>query len=398
MPNSSYESPEYLTLSDSPPLGQPVGALWTDTDAAPAILNILLSKSPDTWSTLGATGATGPTGPQGPIGNTGPTGPPGTTLHSGLSDVTANQHHAQLHVSAHATAGADALTPAAIGAVATTGAETVAGVKTFSSVPVIGIYDGSNPSLIFGNDVNNVRYGVGAFGGALKAYADGSFSFNTGAPGAFTEQMTISNAGTGTLGGQAIVKTNDARLTDSRTPTAHATSHNSGGSDVLAIDAAAATGSLRTLGTGAAQAAAGNDSRLSDARTPTTHASTHNAGGADVMAIDAVAGTGSLRTLGSTSTSAAAGNDSRLSDSRTPLSHVINGALHSFPGGTTTYLRADGTFSTVTATAPDIALSLIAPAVDETITAGYSAVVNRSYAIASGKKLTIGLGARFRIL
>ena len=37
----------------------------------------------------------------------------------------------------------------------------------------------------------------------------------------------------------------------------------------MAVDAAAATGSLRTLGTGAAQACAGNDSRLSDARTPT---------------------------------------------------------------------------------------------------------------------------------
>lgn len=36
-------------------------------------------------------------------------------------------------------------------------------------------------------------------------------------------------------------------------------------------DAAAATASLRTLGTGATQAAAGNDARLSDARTPLAH-------------------------------------------------------------------------------------------------------------------------------
>ncbi len=47
----------------------------------------------------------------------------------------------------------------------------------------------------------------------------------------------------------------------------HASTHNAGGSDALTIDAAAATGSLRTLGTGASQAAAGNDSRLSDDRT-----------------------------------------------------------------------------------------------------------------------------------
>lgn len=45
-------------------------------------------------------------------------------------------------------------------------------------------------------------------------------------------------------------------------PTAHATTHQPGGTDAMAVDAAAASGSLRTLGTGAAQAAAGNDSRF----------------------------------------------------------------------------------------------------------------------------------------
>lgn len=46
-------------------------------------------------------------------------------------------------------------------------------------------------------------------------------------------------------------------------------------------DGAAGTASLRTLGTGAAQACAGNDARLSNARTPTAHASTHSRGGSD---------------------------------------------------------------------------------------------------------------------
>ena len=41
-----------------------------------------------------------------------------------------------------------------------------------------------------------------------------------------------------------------------------------------------------------------------------THASAHQPGGADAMAVDAGAGVGSLRTLGTTSTSAAAGNHS----------------------------------------------------------------------------------------
>ena len=68
------------------------------------------------------------------------------------------------------------------------------------------------------------------------------------------------------------VGTNDARMADARTPTTHATSHQPGGGDAMAVDAVAATGSLRTLGTGAQQATAGNDTRLSDARTPTAHA------------------------------------------------------------------------------------------------------------------------------
>lgn len=56
----------------------------------------------------------------------------------------------------------------------------------------------------------------------------------------------------------ALVVTTDTRLADARTPTAHASTHQPGGGDAMAVDQAAATGSLRTLGTGSAQAAAGN--------------------------------------------------------------------------------------------------------------------------------------------
>lgn len=48
-------------------------------------------------------------------------------------------------------------------------------------------------------------------------------------------------------------------------------------------DGLAATPSMRTLGTGAQQAAAGDDSRLSDSRAPTAHASTHATGGSDEL-------------------------------------------------------------------------------------------------------------------
>ena len=69
---------------------------------------------------------------------------------------------------------------------------------------------------------------------------------------------------------------------------------------------------------------------------------------ADVAAAnkDGASGTASLRTLGTGAAQAAAGNDSRLSDSRAPTAHDIDGALHNgYPGGTTDFLRADGTFA-----------------------------------------------------
>lgn len=47
------------------------------------------------------------------------------------------------------------------------------------------------------------------------------------------------------------------------------------------VDGPAGTGTLRTLGTGAQQAAAGNDARFTDAREPTAHAETHHANGDD---------------------------------------------------------------------------------------------------------------------
>lgn len=79
----------------------------------------------------GPEGPEGPAGPQGEPGDTGPagatgatgaagsTGPAGTTDHDLLVNVSADDHHSQLHAAAHATGQADAIAPAAIGAAAT---------------------------------------------------------------------------------------------------------------------------------------------------------------------------------------------------------------------------------------------------------------------------------------
>lgn len=128
----------------------------------------------------------------------------------------------------------------------------------------------------------------------------------------------------------------------------------------VAADAAAGTPSLRTLGTGAAQATAGNDARLSDTRVPTdasvttvkivdanvTNVKIATGVSADKLidgttnavytltersklagvSNDAVAGTASQRSLGTGATQAAAGNDVRLSDQRTPLDGSVTNA------------------------------------------------------------------------
>lgn len=94
------------------------------------------------------------------------------------------------------------------------------------------------------------------------------------------------------------VKTTDPALTNSRTPTAHVSTHKTGGTDPL---------SPSDIG-----AVANGDSRLTDARTPTTHAATHAPGGSDPV-------TGYVQT-----------DDARLSDDRTPTAHVLT---HKTGGG-----------------------------------------------------------------
>jgi hypothetical protein len=171
-----------------------------------------------------------------------------------------------------------------------------------------------------------------------------------------------------------VVLTTDPRLTNARTPTAHAATHNTGGGDALT----ALSASILTTGTVPAAA-------LVAANLP-AHASRHNAGGADALAVDAVAATGSLRTIGTGALQAAAGNDARFTDARTPTAHrtshetggadaltalsaviLTTGTLPDarlsanvlkyaggYPGGTANYLRADGTFAAPPAGTGDV--------------------------------------------
>jgi hypothetical protein len=149
---------------------------------------------------------------------------------------------------------------------------------------------------------------------------------------------------------------------DTATFNNHKARHQSGGADQ--INVGGLSGQLADpqppiIGATAATAVAGNDARLTNARTPTAHAATHQPGGGDAMAVDAAAATGSLRTLGSGAQQAAAGNDSRFTDSRTPTAHALEsaGGFHTASGLTTGWvLRATGatTFAIQALQAADI--------------------------------------------
>jgi hypothetical protein len=169
-----------------------------------------------------------------------------------------------------------------------------------------------------GDDPLSVLTLAGYPGGtATFLRADGVFAAPTG--GTLPGPHASTHAATGgdpvsvlTLAGYPGVTTTFLRgdgifaAVPANAPLAHASTHQPGGSDPMAVDAVAATGSLRTLGSGAQQAASGTDPRFTNARPPTAHASTHWNGSADALSVLQLAG---------------------------------------YPGGTAAFLRADGVFA-----------------------------------------------------
>lgn len=124
-----------------------------------------------------------------------------------------------------------------------------------------------------------------------------------------------------------FVATSDSRLSDARTPTAHASSHKNGGSDEVASAASGANlipkaGAGGTLASGwisgvLSSAGLTNDSALE--KTANKNAASGYAGldSGSKVAIAQVP-------TGSTSSTVAIGNDARLSDARTPVAHAAS--------------------------------------------------------------------------
>jgi hypothetical protein len=182
--------------------------------------------------------------------------------------------------------------------------------------------------------------------------------------------LTVSAATTTTTGvvelatdgetaASVVVQGNDSRLSNSRTPTAHAASHAFGSTDVITITEAQVTNlttdlsnkvpTTRTISTTAPVTGGGD---LSTDRTITVSDATTLAKGVVQLGINTDTAAGLV----------VQANDSRLTNSRTPSSHNsshITGGSDIIPaftstasglvplsgGGTANFLRADGTFA-----------------------------------------------------
>ncbi len=98
----------------------------------------------------------------------------------------------------------------------------------------------------------------------------------------------------------AVILEGDSRLSDARTPTSHAHGNitNAGligtTANIPIITGTAGILQAGSFGTGSGTFCQGNDSRLSDARTPTAHASSHVTGGSDVISNVVAAGNSGL--------------------------------------------------------------------------------------------------------
>ena len=118
---------------------------------------------------------------------------------------------------------------------------------------------------------------TGSTAGFVKRTGDNAFDIDTTVYESAFSKNTAFNKNFGTAAG-TVCQGNDGRLSDSRTPTTHASTHATGGTDAIApsdIGAEPAftknTAHNKNFGTAAGTVCEGDDSRLSDARTPVSH-------------------------------------------------------------------------------------------------------------------------------
>ena len=181
-----------------------------------------------------------------------------------LSSPSHPAHHTALADAVEAVQAELGLDPA--GAAATVKARLDALDTTVGGKIASGLVDVKG-DLIVATAADTVgRVGVGANGHVLTADS---------AQTAGVKWAEASGSGDPTMGGDLSGTASNAQIVAGAVTDTEVAAGNK--------DGAAGTASMRTLGTGSTQAAAGNDARLSDARTPTAHTTSHAIGGTDVL-------------------------------------------------------------------------------------------------------------------
>lgn len=204
----------------------------------------------------GADGATGPAGPPGPAGATGPQGPTGPAGADGVDGVAAADAPLHYDAGTHTIS----VTPSVVdGQVLTT----VTGTVTWAASG--GLTDEDVRDIIGAALTAGTGIGITVNDPAdtITVAVSGLTAADVGADpaGAAASAVSTHNADTTSVHGIAdtsqLVLTGDSRLSDARTPLAHAATHADGGSDEISLDGSQVTsGTVGTqrLGSGTADA------------------------------------------------------------------------------------------------------------------------------------------------
>lgn len=229
-----------------------------------------------------------------------PTGTSSSTVAIGNDARLSDARTPTAHKSTHATGGTDALSPSDIGAQpADSDLTTIAGLTATTDnflQAKASAWASRTPTQVAADLVTPLSSSLQAT--SAKGAASGYASLDA------STKVPIAQLPTGTSSTTVAVG-NDSRLSDARTPTAHASSHATAGSDPISPASIGAVPTTRTVsagtgltgggdlsadrtltvayGTSSTTACVGNDSRLSDARTPTAHKTTHATGGTDAL-------------------------------------------------------------------------------------------------------------------
>lgn len=177
------------------------------------------------------------------------------------------------------------------------------------------------------------------------------------------------------------VRRDDSRLSDSRTPTAHASSHASGGADPVSPAAIGA-------------ATSGHTHDLSG-YVPTSRsvsAGTGLSGGGSLAADRSLA-----VSYGTTAGTAAQGNDSRLSDARTPTAHTHPATDVMVAARTITYGTALTAFTPASGVAVDVVTCSLTGNPTITPAAGADGQIVRFRLLAGGSARTVTIASAVRL-